>query len=76
YKDQLQIVSSANQLPDVGMTWAAGFMEPYVRGERFASLEDILDDEFRDSFVGGVREAYEVDGTTYALPLELNIAPV
>ncbi|MBU9720596.1 extracellular solute-binding protein [Bacillus alkalicola] len=76
YKDQLQIVSSANQLPDVGMTWAAGFMEPYVRGERFASLEDILDDEFRSSFVGGVREAYEVDGVTYALPLELNIAPV
>ncbi|MBU9714322.1 extracellular solute-binding protein [Evansella tamaricis] len=76
YSNQLQVISSSNQLPDVGMTWAAGFMEPYVRGERFASLEDVIDDEFRDSFVAGTREAYEVDGTTYALPVELNIAPV
>ncbi|WP_088106107.1 extracellular solute-binding protein [Halalkalibacter urbisdiaboli] len=76
YKNRLQVISSSNQLPDVGMTWPAGFMEPYVRGERFTSLDDILDDEFKDSFVAGTREAYEVDGSTYALPLELNIAPV
>ncbi|MBU9721525.1 MULTISPECIES: extracellular solute-binding protein [Bacillaceae] len=76
YRNQLQVISSSNQLPDVGMTWAAGFMEPYVRGERFASLEDIFDDEFRDSFVGGVLDGYQVDGETYALPVELNIAPV
>ncbi|MDQ0255922.1 raffinose/stachyose/melibiose transport system substrate-binding protein [Evansella vedderi] len=76
YKNQLQVISSSNQLPDVGMTWPAGFMEPYVRGERFASLDDILDDDFKNSFVAGTREAYEVNGTTYALPLELNIAPV
>ncbi|MBU9714314.1 extracellular solute-binding protein [Evansella tamaricis] len=76
YKNQLQIISSSNQLPDVGMTWPAGFMQPYVRGNRFASLEDILEDDFRESFVAGTREAYEIDGTTYALPLELNIAPV
>ncbi|MBU9720590.1 MULTISPECIES: extracellular solute-binding protein [Bacillaceae] len=77
YKNQLQIISSSNQLPDVGMTWPAGFMVPYVNGNRFATLDDIFDEELNeDDFVAGTREAYEFDGQTYALPVELNIAPV
>ncbi|QKS72969.1 extracellular solute-binding protein [Paenalkalicoccus suaedae] len=76
YKNKLQVVSSSNQLPDVGMTWAAGFLEPYVNGELFAPLDDVLEDGFRDDFVAGTLEAYSINDQTYALPLELNIAPV
>lgn len=76
YKNKLQVISSSNQLPDVGMTWPAGFLEPYVNGELFAPLDDVLDDGFRDSFVAGTVEAYEMNDQAYALPLELNIAPV
>ncbi|MCK0473421.1 extracellular solute-binding protein [Halalkalibacter sp. APA_J-10(15)] len=76
YKNKLQVVSSSNQLPDVGMTWPAGFMEPYVKGELFAPLDDVLDGGLQESFVAGTLEAYEMDDTFYALPLELNIAPV
>ncbi|PRO66037.1 extracellular solute-binding protein [Alkalicoccus urumqiensis] len=77
YKNKLQVVSSSNQLPDVGMTWPAGFLEPYAEGEMFAPLDDILDEDgMRDDFVAGTVEAYSVDDQAYALPLELNIAPV
>ncbi|GAE33707.1 extracellular solute-binding protein [Halalkalibacter akibai] len=77
YKNKLQVVSSSNQLPDVGMTWAAGFMEPYVKGNLFASLNDTLDqDGLRERFVAGTLEAYSTDGEFYGLPLELNIAPI
>ncbi|WP_078579129.1 extracellular solute-binding protein [Salipaludibacillus agaradhaerens] len=76
YKNKLQVISSSNQLPDVGMTWPAGFLEPYVNGELFAPLDTILDDGLRDEFVAGTVEAYEINGSAYALPLELNIAPV
>ncbi|WP_096187662.1 extracellular solute-binding protein [Evansella halocellulosilytica] len=76
YKNKLQVISSSNQLPDVGMTWPAGFLEPYVNGELFTPLDDLLDDGLRDEFVAGTVEAYEMDGHSYALPLELNIAPV
>jgi raffinose/stachyose/melibiose transport system substrate-binding protein len=76
YKNKLQVVSSSNQLPDVGMTWAAGFLEPYVNGELFTPLDDILEDGMRDDFVAGTLDAYSVEDQTYALPLELNIAPV
>ncbi|MFC0469942.1 extracellular solute-binding protein [Halalkalibacter kiskunsagensis] len=77
YKNKLQVVSSSNQLPDVGMTWPAGFMDPYVKGNLFAPLDDILaEDGLAESFVAGTVEAYAKDDQSYGLPLELNIAPV
>ncbi|MGP4064007.1 extracellular solute-binding protein [Oceanobacillus sp. M65] len=76
YKDKLKVLSTSNELPDVGMTWAAGFLEPYVDGEMFTPLDDLLEGDLNDSFVSGTAEAYEIDGSTYGLPLELNIATV
>jgi raffinose/stachyose/melibiose transport system substrate-binding protein len=76
YKDKLKVLSTSEQLPDVGMTWPAGFLEPYVDGEMFAPLDDVLDDGLKDEFVAGTTEAYAIDGKTYGLPLELNIATV
>ncbi|WP_188454877.1 extracellular solute-binding protein [Virgibacillus oceani] len=76
YKDKLKVLSSSDQLPDVGMTWPAGFLEPYVDGNMFTPLNDILEDGLQDQFVSGTTEAYQVDGKTYGLPLELNIATV
>jgi len=72
YKDQITILSSSNQLPDVGMTWAAGYLEPFVKGEMFAPLDDLIEGELAGEFVAGTAEAYEMDGNTYGLPLELN----
>ncbi|MFD1735453.1 extracellular solute-binding protein [Bacillus salitolerans] len=76
YKEKLKVLAASNELPDVGMTWAAGFLEPYVDGDMFASLDDLLDGGLGDSFISGTTEAYAIDGTTYGLPLELNIAPI
>ncbi|MBB3112277.1 raffinose/stachyose/melibiose transport system substrate-binding protein [Paenibacillus phyllosphaerae] len=76
YKNKLKVLSASNDLPDIGMTWAAGFLTPYVKGSLFAPLDDVLGDGLKDSFVSGTTEAYAVDGKTYALPLELNITPV
>ncbi len=76
YKDKISVLSSSNELPDVGLTWAAGYLEPYVKGNRFAPLDDLLQGELKDKFVPGVPEAYASGGKTYGLPLELNIVPV
>ncbi|KGA97524.1 ABC transporter substrate-binding protein [Alkalihalobacillus alcalophilus ATCC 27647 = CGMCC 1.3604] len=72
YKDQITILSASNELPDVGMTWAAGYLDPFVEGNKFTPLDDLLGDGLRDEFVAGTLEAYEKDGQTYGLPLELN----
>ncbi|OCA84764.1 extracellular solute-binding protein [Pradoshia sp. D12] len=76
YKDKIKVLSASNELPDVGMTWSAGYLQPYVDGKKFAPLDDILEGDLKDSFVAGTSEAYQIDGKTYGLPLELNIASV
>lgn len=77
YKNKLKVLSASNELPDVGITWASGFMEPYVKGELFAPLDDILSgDQLKDKFIAGTTEAYAVGGKTYALPIEMNISPI
>lgn len=76
YKNKLKVLSASNKLPDIGFTWAAGFLEPYVKGNKFAPLDDLLEGELKDQFVAGTTEAYASDGKTYALPVELNIVPV
>lgn len=76
YKDKLKVLSSSNELPDVGMGWPGGWLDPYVEGNRLAPLDDVLDEEFRDKFVGGTIEAFEVEGNTYGVPTDLNIAVI
>lgn len=76
YKNKLKVISTSNQLPDVGVTWAAGFMRPYVEGELFTPLDDLLSGGLQDEFLSGTTEAYAFDGQTYALPLEFNVAPI
>lgn len=76
YKDKIKVLSASNELPDVGVTWAAGYMQPFVKGGMFASLDDVIDSNFKDQFVAGTTEAFAMDGKTYGLPLELNITPV
>lgn len=76
YKNKLKVLSASNQLPDVGVTWAAGFLQPYVEGKLFTPLDDLLGGELNGKFVNGTTEAYAVDGKTYGLPLEFNISPI
>ncbi|MDC3412099.1 extracellular solute-binding protein [Aquibacillus sp. 3ASR75-11] len=76
YKQKMKVLSSSGELPDVGMTWAAGFLTPYVEGNLFAPLNDVLEGGLQEKFVSGTTEAYAIDGKTYGLPLELNIAPI
>jgi len=76
YKDKIKVLSASNELPDVGVTWAAGYLKPFVEGNMLAPLDDKIESDFKDQFVAGTTEAYAVDGKTYGLPLELNITPV
>lgn len=76
YKEKIKVLSTSNELPDVGMTWAAGYLDPYVEGNMFASLDDVVEGPLNDQFVSGTVEAYQKEGTTYGLPLELNITPI
>jgi raffinose/stachyose/melibiose transport system substrate-binding protein len=78
YRDKLKVLASSNELPDVGMTWSDGFIQPYVQGNMLEPLDDVVngDPALKDAFIPGVKESYAVKGKTYGLPLELNISYV
>jgi len=76
YKDKLKIVSTSNSLPDVGVTWAAGALKPYVEGKLFTALDSVISDELNENFIKGTTDAFKIEGKTYGLPLEFNIAPI
>jgi len=78
YRDKLKVLATANELPDIGMTWSDGFIKPYVKGDMLEPLDDIVnrDPDLKDAFIPGVKESYAVNGKTYGLPLELNISYV
>lgn len=78
YREKLKVLASSNELPDIGMTWSDGFIQPYVEGGMLAPLDDVVegDADLKDAFIPGVKESYAVDGKTYGLPLELNISYV
>jgi raffinose/stachyose/melibiose transport system substrate-binding protein len=73
YKEKIKVLSASNELPDIGITWAAGYMQPFVEGKMFTPLDDIVQE---DKFVAGTLDAFSVDEKPYAIPLELNITPV
>lgn len=77
YKNKMKVLASSNQLPDVGMTWAAGYMQPFVSGNLYAPLDNVLNSgNLKESFIKGTTEAFSMNGKTYGLPLELNITPI
>ncbi len=78
YREKLKVLASSNELPDIGMTWSDGFIQPYVEGDMLAPLDDVVENnpDLKDAFIPGVKESYAVDGKTYGLPLELNISYV
>src|SRR5690606_23411129 len=51
YKNKIKVLSSSNDLPDVGFTWAAGYLKPFVKGELLAPLDDVLENGLKDAFV-------------------------
>src|SRR5690606_16569707 len=76
YKQKLKVLSTSNEQPDIGFSWSAGFLEPYISGQRFAPLNDLLNHELKDMFIEGTTEPFSMNGNTYALPFELHLVPI
>ena len=70
YKEQIFLEVSYYDSPDVFMTWAAGFLEGFVKGGAAHPLDDALqsDPEWRQRFHPGVFDNLTIDGRIYAVP--------
>ena len=72
-KDQLRVLTSANELPDIYFAWPGDFANKFIRGGFAADLTPYLDGtEWGQSIAGSALGAYKYDGKFYGVPLNLN----
>ncbi|WP_168442772.1 extracellular solute-binding protein [Microbacterium sp. PF5] len=71
YKDKVKVVAGSANAPDVLFTWSGSFVDELVANDALLDLGPWLEEDtaFRDSFYPSQLEAFEVDGTSYGLPV-------
>jgi raffinose/stachyose/melibiose transport system substrate-binding protein len=75
-KVKLKTQSASGEVPDITRVNAGAQLKPFVDGNVFVPLNDILDEEVKGTFVEGVLDFYTFDGNVYALPDTMNIAGI
>ena len=72
-KDQLRVLTSANELPDIYFAWPGDFAKKFIRGGFAADLTPYLDGtEWGKSIASSALGAYQYEGKYYGVPINLN----
>ena len=72
-KDQLRVLTSANELPDIYFAWPGDFAKKFIRGGFAADLSPYLDGtEWGNTIAASALGAYKYEGKYYGVPLNLN----
>lgn len=75
-KIKLKTQAASGEVADITMVNPGAQMKPYVDSGVLAPLNDIMNEELRNTFVSGVLSYYTFDGKLYALPYNLNLAGI
>ena len=61
---------------DIIFTWELGYLENFVNGDKIVSLQKYLDEDedWKNSFNGGILEPLTYDGEVYAIPTQQSTA--
>ena len=73
YKTKIKTAMSANEAPDVFVTWGAGFSQPFVDAGKVLPLDDYLKDGTRDKLLTGAFTYLTYSDKTYGLPYASDI---
>jgi raffinose/stachyose/melibiose transport system substrate-binding protein len=69
YKTKLRTAMSADNAPDVFMTWGSAGLERYVEADKVYSLESHMTEEWEDNFMPAAMDLGMVDGELYGIPV-------
>lgn len=74
YKDKIRVLSASKQLPDIYFSWAGDFANKFVRAGLAADLTSVVgpDTEWGKSFSPAALKAFEYDGKSYGVPINLD----
>ncbi|MFT4219840.1 MAG: extracellular solute-binding protein [Microbacterium sp.] len=77
YKTKLQTAMSTGDVPDVFYTLPGGYLDAFVESGQVANLDDELaKDGWGDSFIPASLESVTFDGSTYAVPIDIDAAVI
>ena len=72
YKTKLTTMMASDSEPDIIFTWPLGYLENFVNGDKVISIQKYLDEDedWKNSFNGGILEPLTYDGEVYAIPTQ------
>ncbi|MFW6237622.1 MAG: ABC transporter substrate-binding protein, partial [Halanaerobiales bacterium] len=74
YKEKIKVAFSADNEPDIFMTWGSGTLRPYVEEGKVYELTDELEAGWEDRFLDSAMGLGEIDGEYYGVPM-ITMAP-
>ena len=76
YKTKLTTMMASDSETDIIFTWELGYLENFVNGDKIVSLQKYLDEDedWKNSFNGGILEPLTYDGEVYAIPTQQSTA--
>jgi raffinose/stachyose/melibiose transport system substrate-binding protein len=74
YKTKLRTAMSADNAPDLFMTWGSASLERYVDAGKVYSLKSHMTEDWKDNFMPAAMDLGRVDGEMYGVPVT-NVSP-
>lgn len=76
YKTKLTTMMASDSETDIIFTWELGYLENFVNGNKIVSLQKYLDEDedWKNSFNGGILDPLTYDGEVYAIPTQQSTA--
>lgn len=74
YKTKLRTAMSADNAPDIFMTWGSAGLERYVNGDKVYSLDSHMTEDWKNNFMPAAMDLGIVDEKVYGVPVT-NVAP-
>ncbi|MBX4266357.1 extracellular solute-binding protein [Clostridium estertheticum] len=68
YKTKIKTAISANEAPDIFVTWGAGFSQPFVDAGKLLPLDDYLKDGTKEKLLNGALTYLTYNKKVYGLP--------
>ncbi|SIR23974.1 extracellular solute-binding protein [Halanaerobium kushneri] len=74
YKTKLRTAMSADNAPDLFMTWGSASLERYVDADKVYSLESHMTEDWESNFMPAAMDLGRVNGELYGVPVT-NVSP-
>ncbi|MDP4090787.1 MAG: extracellular solute-binding protein, partial [Bacillota bacterium] len=74
FKTKIKTAISANQAPDIFVSWGAGFSQPFVQAGKLLELDSYLNDGTKDKLMPGTLNYLTYNNKVYGLPYSSDFA--